>query len=287
MHAGRQAMSAPAPHARHLGAGKADAPLAAPAVWHLQTGSRGAPLVRGLSRLLKLASAAMLLAWLAALAQEAFTWGTSPLAWAIAVLACLLGLLLWVPRSAGSGASLTLRWAGPVRRASWRRGAGATSKMGFQVPQWGGEAVRVRTVMDAQRYLLLSIEACHKPERPWPIGLLSQHKVWVWLDAARVDQAEHASTQGDMHRLRSLLALPPAMQTDETLRANAPDVSDAQKAAQVASWADSLKAGSKLRRIVSSEPARRRAVPSADQQESVFPPTVILDDPDAPNGSCA
>jgi hypothetical protein len=277
-------MSALAPHARQLGADKADAPLAAPAVWHLQTGSRGAPLVKGLSSFLKLASAAMLLTWLAALAQEAFTWGTPPLAWAIAVLACLLGLLLWVPRSTGSGASMTLRWAGPVRRASWRRDTGATSKMGFRVPQWGEEAVRVRTVMDAQRYLLLSIEACHNPEGSGALRLLPQRKAWVWLDAACIDQAAHAFAQGDMHRLRSLLALPPAMQTDEPLRANAPEVDDPQKSAQMASWANSLKSGSKLRRNVRSVPARHRAEPSARQHESVFPPTVIMDVPDGSHG---
>lgn len=91
------------------------------------------------------------------------------------------------------GVPLTLRWTGPV--ASLRSGEPSG---GWRVDEWGAQPVDVSLVWDWQRVMLLRL-------RPWESG---SRQAWVWLQDHRGQQP---GPRGDVHRLRTLLCLPPAM----------------------------------------------------------------------------
>lgn len=172
------------------------APLLRPASWRLSPGAVDVPWLRHLGLALLLASALALVAWCAATWLE--SWQHRDLGWpsVMALPLCALGLRhAWL---VGRNwlmpvAPLTLRWIGPV--ATLRSGEPTG---GWRVDEWGDQPVDVSLVWDWQRVMLLRV-------RPWESA---SHQAWIWLQD-RPGQAAHPG--GEVHRLRTLLCLPPAM----------------------------------------------------------------------------
>lgn len=173
------------------------APLLRPASWRVSPGAADVPLLRHLGLGLLLASTLALLAWCSAIGFEA--WRLRELggaAW-VAVLLCALGLghAWWLLRQwLRPAAPLTLRWTGPV--ATLRSGEPAG---GWRVDEWGAQPIDVSLIWDWQRVMLLRI-------RPWESGSL---QAWIWLQDRRGTGSDIPA--GDVHRLRTLLCLPPTM----------------------------------------------------------------------------
>lgn len=172
------------------------APLLRPASWRLSPGAGDVPWLRHLGLALLMASTLALLAWCGATWLEA--WQHRNLNWAsvLATPLCALGLRHAWRLGRGwlmPGVPLTLRWTGPV--ATLRSGEPCG---GWRVDEWGAQPVDVSLVWDWQRVMLVRL-------RPWESG---PHQAWVWLQDHRNPQP---SPRGDVHRLRTLLCLPPTM----------------------------------------------------------------------------
>ena len=172
------------------------APLLRPASWRLSPGAADVPLIRHLGLGLLLCSTLALLAWCGATGAEA--WRMREFGWAVALalVLCVAGLghagwllRLWLRPVA----PLTLRWTGPVARLRSGEPAG-----GWRVDEWGAQPVDVSLVWDWQQVMLLRV-------RPWESGNL---QAWIWL---RDRRKACPASPGDVHRLRTLLCLPPAM----------------------------------------------------------------------------
>lgn len=169
------------------------APLLRPASWRLSPGAADVPWLRHLGLALLLASTLALLAWCLAIWFDA--WRLRRLGWpaVLAVPLCAAGVhhawrlgRTWLK----PGDPLTLRWTGPV--AALRPGE---SCGGWRVDEWGGQSVDVSLIWDWQRVMLLRV-------KPWAS---SSHQAWVWL------QDRPSQPEREVHRLRTLLCLPPAM----------------------------------------------------------------------------
>lgn len=172
------------------------APLLRPASWRLSPGAADVPWLRHLGLALLLLSCLALLGWCAATWLE--SWRHRDLGWpsVLALPLCVLGLRhAWLLARSWlmPGVPLTLRWTGPV--ATLRSGEPAG---GWRVDEWGAQPVDVSLVWDWQRVMLLRV-------RPWDS---TSHQAWIWLQD-RPGQA--AQPGGEVHRLRTLLCLPPAM----------------------------------------------------------------------------
>ncbi len=172
------------------------APLLRPASWRLSPGAADVPWLRHLGLALLMASTLALLAWCGATWLE--SWQHRDWNWVslLAVPLCAFGLRHAWRLGRGwltPGLPLTLRWTGPV--ATLRSGEPAG---GWRVDEWGAQPVDVSLVWDWQRVMLLKLQ-------PWES---SSSQAWVWLQDHRGPQP---CPQGDVHRLRTLLCLPPAM----------------------------------------------------------------------------
>lgn len=172
------------------------APLLRPASWRLLPGAADVPWLRHLGLTLMSASALALLSWCVATWLE--SWRHRELGWASVVAAplCLLGLRhawllarVWL----APGAPLTLRWTGPVAPAD----SGALVG-GWRVDEWGDQPVDVRLVWDWQRVMLLRV----RPQQEASVD------AWIWVQD-RPGPSDQPG--GGVHRLRTLLCLPPAM----------------------------------------------------------------------------
>lgn len=172
------------------------APLLRPASWRLSPGAADVPLLRRLGLVLLLGSTLALWAWCAATWSEAWRLREVSGAAVLAVVLCALGLAhaWWLLRQWWRPASpLTLRWTGPV--ATLRSGEPAG---GWRVDEWGAQPVDVSLIWDWQHVMLLRV-------RPWDSP---SHQAWIWLQDKRHSTPGSA---GDVHRLRTLLCLPPHM----------------------------------------------------------------------------
>ncbi len=172
------------------------APLLRPASWRLSPGAGDVPWLRRLGLALLMASTLALLAWCGATWLESWRHRDVTLASVLAVPLCAVGLLHAWRLGRGwltPGLPLTLRWTGPV--ANLRSGEPSG---GWRVDEWGAQPVDVSLVWDWQRVMLLRL-------RPWES---SSRQAWVWLQDHRGPQP---GPRGDVHRLRTLLCLPPAM----------------------------------------------------------------------------
>ena len=172
------------------------APLLRPASWRLSPGAGDVPWLRRLGLALLLASALALVAWCTATWLE--SWRHRELGWpaVLALPLCALGLChAWLLGRSWlhPGVPLTLRWTGPV--VTLRSGEPAG---GWRVDEWGAQPVDVSLVWDWQRVMLLRV-------RPWESA---SRQAWIWLQD-RPGLA--AQPGGEVHRLRTLLCLPPAM----------------------------------------------------------------------------
>lgn len=172
------------------------APLLRPASWRLLPGAVDVPWLRHLGLTLLLASALALISWCVATWLE--SWRHRDLGWAsmLAVPLCVLGLRhAWLLGRGWlmPGVPLTLRWTGPVAALNSGEPAG-----GWRVDEWGAQPVDVSLVWDWQRVMLLRV-------RPWESA---SHQAWIWLQ----DRPRHDAYPGsEVHRLRTLLCLPPGM----------------------------------------------------------------------------
>lgn len=172
------------------------APLLRPAAWRLSPGAADVPWLRHLGMTLLSASAVALLSWCVATWLE--SWRHRELGWAsvVAVPLCLLGLRhAWLLAQAWlvPGTPLTLRWTGPVNPSDAGEPVG-----GWRVDEWGAQPVDVRLVWDWQRLMLLQVRPRQAASRD----------AWIWLQ----DRPGPSDQPGDgVHRLRTLLCLPPAM----------------------------------------------------------------------------
>lgn len=158
------------------------APLLRPASWRLAPGAADAPLIRLAGQALIVLSGLALLAW--SLATWHGAWVRTQIDWpaALAVLCCLgwswQASRLWRNWSAPSH-RLTLRWTGPP-----------SSGGGWRVDEWGEVGVEVALIWDWQHVLLVRL----KP-------LQGGAPVWVWLSER---------LGNEVHRLRTLVCLPPS-----------------------------------------------------------------------------
>ena len=166
------------------------APLLRPASWRLAPGAADAPLIRLAGQALIVLSGLALLAWSLAVWHGA--WVRGHLEWpaALAVLCCVVWLWqasrLWRDWSAPSH-RLTLRWTGPPGTGA---GAATAATGGWRVDEWGEGGVEVSLVWDWQHVLLVRLKPLH--DGP---------PAWVWL-SERIGN--------EVHRLRTLLCLPPS-----------------------------------------------------------------------------
>lgn len=172
------------------------APLLRPASWRLSPGAADVLWLRRLGLALLLASALALLSWCVATWLE--SWRHRALGWASvsALPLCVLGLHhAWLLGRSWlmPGAPLTLRWTGPV--ANLRSGEPTG---GWRVDEWGTQPVDVSLMWDWQHVMLLRVRPCTSPSR----------QAWIWLQD-RPGVAMHPG--GEVHRLRTLLCLPPAL----------------------------------------------------------------------------
>ena len=172
------------------------APLLRPASWRLSPGAVDVPWLRRLSLALVLTSATALLCWCVATWLE--SWRHRELGWAsaLAVPLCLFGLRhAWALAAdwVSPGAPITLLWMGPVAsEASGEPGGG------WRVQEWGRQPVDVSLVWDWQRVMLLRVRSSDR----------ASCQAWIWLRDHR-DAVAHQ--RGDVHRLRTLVCLPPSM----------------------------------------------------------------------------
>ena len=172
------------------------APLLRPASWRLSPGAADVPLLRHLGLGLLLGSTLALWAWCAATWSEAWRLREWSGAAVLAVVLWGLGLghAWWLLRQWWRPtAPLTLRWTGPV--ATLRSGEPAG---GWRVDEWGAQPVDVSLIWDWQHVLLLRVRPWESPSR----------QAWIWLHDKRPPTSVSA---GDVHRLRTLLCLPPNM----------------------------------------------------------------------------
>ncbi len=248
------------------------APLLRPASWRLSPGAADVPWLRHLGLALLLTSTLALLSWCVATWLE--SWRHRDLGWAsmLALPLCVFGLRhAWLLGRGWlvPGVPLTLRWTGPV--ATLRSGEPAG---GWRVDEWGAQPVDVSLVWDWQRVMLLRV-------RPWEPA---SRQAWIWLQD-RPGLAAHPS--GEVHRLRTLLCLPPAM-TRPGAEASAVLPKGAAAASQsglmASSRHDSPVASDRMSR--DRKPARkarhgRRPVQAASSAplrfEDDFPATQVLD----------
>ena len=167
-------------------------PLFAPCTWRLQPGASGAPVVRFLGAIVLFALALLTGAWLLGIAQDVWRGGRS--AWVL--LACV-PVAWWSWHQLWStwvrwhtvAPILALSWAGEVQSdphgGGWRLG-GPT-----------GTPADVRCLLDAQGWLLCRIQAVGE-------GTPASAVHWCWIQAQRCP---------DVHRFRTLIALPPRLTT--------------------------------------------------------------------------
>lgn len=175
------------------------APLLRPASWRLSPGAAHVPWLRRLGLTLLLISLLALWAWCAATWLEA--WRHREPSWAALLAVPLFGLGVrhaWVLGRGWlqPGEPLTLRWTGPVGTLRGDEPIG-----GWRVDEWGAQPIEVRLLWDWQHVMLLRL-------RPW--GAASSHspQAWIWLQ----DRPGKGAPFGDgVHRLRTLVCLPPAM----------------------------------------------------------------------------
>lgn len=172
------------------------APLLRPASWRLSPGAADVPWLRRLGLLLLLASTLALLSWCLATWLEA--WRHRDWGWAsvLALPLCMLGLRhAWLLGRSWlmPAVPLTLRWTGPIDTLRSGEPTG-----GWRVDEWGPCPVDVSLMWDWQRVMLLRVKPWTSASRP----------AWIWLQD-RPGLAAHP--RGEVHRLRTLLCLPPAM----------------------------------------------------------------------------
>lgn len=267
------------------------APLLRPASWRLSSGAADVPWLRDLGLALLLASVLALLAWCGATWLE--SWRHRELGWAsvLALPLCVFGLRhAWLLARGwlAPGMPLTLRWTGPV--ATLRSGEQAG---GWRVDEWGAEPVDVSLVWDWQRVMLLRV-------RPWESA---SRQTWVWLQD-RPGAVAHPG--GEIHRLRTLLCLPPTMTRPASLAAVLPqkgrrtekvdraERAERDKGANVSALSglmassrhDSPAASARMNRgRKPARPSRQRRVRSGDEAvssvplrfEDDFPATQVLE----------
>lgn len=183
-------------------------PLFAPVTWRLQPGAARAPMVRLLGAILLLALALLCGAWLLALGLDVARGGRS--VWVLLAAGPVAWLWWRLFRQGWSrwhvaASPLSLTWSGEVRdeppAGGWRLG-GPT-----------GAPAEVRCLFDAQGWLLCQIRSVGE-------GASSPAVHWCWIDAQACP---------DVHRLRTLMALPPRL---TTVLGGKPDV----RAPAMASW---------------------------------------------------
>lgn len=170
----------------------AQSPLFAPVTWRLQPGAAGAPGVRLLGAILLWALLTLCGAWLLALALDVWRGGRS--AWVLLAAVPLVWLWWRLFRQGWSRwhavvPPISLTWSGEVQQepaaGGWRLGGLA------------GTPAQVRCLLDAQGWFLCQIRALDKGA--------SRHTVhWCWIQAQACP---------DVHRFRTLMALPSRMTT--------------------------------------------------------------------------
>lgn len=248
------------------------APLLRPASWRLLPGAADVPWLRHFGLALLLASALALISWCVATWLE--SWRHRELGWAsmLAVPLCVLGLRHAWQIGRGwlmPGVPLTLRWTGPVATSDSRESAG-----GWRVDEWGAQPVDVSLVWDWQRIMLLRV-------RPWESA---SHQAWIWLR----DRPRHDAHPGsEVHRLRTLLCLPPAMTRPASAASPVlPEGSavSARAALMASSRHDSPVASSRMNQArTPTRPVRAGRRPSDDASrtplrfEDDFPATQLLE----------
>jgi len=237
------------------------APLLRPASWRLSPGAADVPWLRHLGLALLLGSTLALLAWCLAIWFDA--WRLRRLDWAsaLAVPLCALGLshawrlgLAWLK----PGAQVTLRWTGPVVAPRPGEPSG-----GWRVDEWGAQPVEVSLIWDWQRVMLLRV-------KPWTSA---SHQVWVWL------QDRPSQPEREVHRLRTLLCLPPAMTCPPEMLPKAMPVGRAGMVASSRHDSPAVSArmtrGRTPSRTVSRSPNAAMSTPL--RVEDDFPATQVLD----------
>lgn len=168
------------------------APLLRPASWHIVPGAADVPWLRRLGGLLILASFLALLSWCVAIAFDAWRLRRlAPVTWLALPLFGLGTCLAWrlITSWRQLAPAMTLRWLGPIDHGNPRGAAG-----GWRVDEWGTQPVDVALIWDWQRLLLLRVRAM----RGQPASV-----AWVWL------QDDPTRPERQVHRLRTLLCLPP------------------------------------------------------------------------------
>jgi len=167
-------------------------PLFAPVTWRLQPGAAGAPGVRFLGTMLLVALALLYGAWLLALGFDVKQGRRS--VWVLLVAGPLTWLWWRLFRQGWSRwhavqPLLLLSWSGEVQdepaAGGWRLGGLA------------GTPAEVRCLFDAQGGLLCLIRSMGE-------GASSPAVHWCWIQV---------QTCPDVHRLRTLMALPPRLTT--------------------------------------------------------------------------
>jgi hypothetical protein len=182
------------------------APLLRPAAWHIAPGAADVPWLRRLGGLLILASVLALLSWCAAIAFDAWRLRrVASVTWLALPVFGLCAHLAW--RMATSwrqlAPAMTLRWLGPIDHGNPRAAAG-----GWRVDEWGTQPVDVTLVWDWQRLLLLRVRATRGS---------AASVAWVWL------QDDPSRPERQVHRLRTLLCLPPERLVPELVASSAHD----------------------------------------------------------------
>lgn len=244
-------------------------PLTTRAFWRLSSGSSMGGLPCYVGAAIWLLGSCMLLAWLAALGEQARVWGLSAVfIMLVAALAVAWFVAAWVvwSRWRTSASPLTLEWTGlPMAAPSPGRDRTPLA-IGFRVMPWR-VAVRADVMLDLQRWMLLRLRACAPAD-----AALFQPAAWAWLDM----RAEADGGQAAMHQLRTLLYLPPTLRNPQADMPVSAWGQNAEQPEPMASWATTFNPGSMLLRSVFSRGGRGRAASTASRADAFFPPTQIL-----------
>lgn len=261
-------------------------PLNRPAAWALKLGPADIPLVRWLGTALWALASAMGLSWWAHVARD-FAHGHVTLG-ALAgftVLMLTWAVVAWRIWRAWvtQAGTLTLLWRGPVHALKSTRSAGhdresREPEVGFAVAEWQAP-VNVRVMLDGQRWMLVRIDAVSQANPLGSDDAAQRHQAYCWVDAHASRTQREAVDFLSIHQLRTLLHLSPSLITHEGVPLSGLTGLALQVRGAVASWAFLFSPRFTLRRFAFSSPAhRQRAFQVSGQGETLFPPTMLLDE---------
>ena len=226
------------------------------------------------------ASTLMLLWWLTGVATDAKA-GLVSASWMIAAMAAALAwsVLAWRAWSSWqvAGEAITLSSTGPVRvtRPAHAAPHVLDAQGGFVVDEWRSP-VRVRMLIDLQRWVLLAVSEVCRPDvgRGQPV-----RQCTCWVDLENPERRA-------LHQLRTLLYLPSSMVTQEGGMAQRDHAKAAKVLKPVASWAVLFQSGTALQRTKPSTSPSVRPSPSLGD-DTLFPSTALMEEDETRGGSGA